>query len=181
LSDFAQAWAGLGAYTTTVNAFERKGTDAVAVTMDYAFTKPSTVKIHLITGPNAGANLSWNGGDTVTGWRSGFLSFIKKTFSLHDSYVSTTRGASVDQLSFGAILNHAEHEPGKLESAPAQEIDGTVADVVTLIPSDPVHDGGLTREVVELSPATHLPVRILGYEGPTLVRKVDFTKVTLTE
>jgi hypothetical protein len=180
LIGFAQAWAGLGAYSTTVNAFERKGPEEVDVKMDYAFHKPSNVKIHLITGPNAGANLAWDGGDTVTGWRGGLLSFFKKTFSLHDSYVSTTRGASIDQLSFGAILDHAQHEPGKLATAPPEQIDGVTVDVVTLTPADPAHDGGLTREVVELSPSTHLPVRVLGYEGSTLVRKVDFSKLTLT-
>jgi len=181
LSGFAQAWSALGAYRTTVSAFERKGAEQVDVRMDYTFQKPSTIKIHLITGPNAGANLSWGGGDTVTGWRGGLLSFFKKTFSLHDSYVCTARGVSIDQLSFGAILDHAEHEPGKLAIASDEQIDGVTADVVTLTPADPTHDGGLTREVVELSPTTHLPVRVLGYEGSTLVRKVDFSKVTLTE
>lgn len=181
LSGFAQAWADIGAYSTKVSAFERKGDAQVDVKMDYVFHKPSLVKIHLISGPNAGANLAWDGGDTVTGWRSGLLSFFKKTFALHDPYVSTTRGATVDQLSFGAILSHAEHEPGKLETAPPEQVDGVTADVVTLTPADPAHDGGLTREVVELSPTTHLPLCVLGYEGPTLVRKVDFSDITLTK
>jgi hypothetical protein len=88
---------------------------------------------------------------------------------------------SIDQLSFGAILAHAQHEPGKLEAAPPDDVDGVKADVITLSPADPAHDGGLTREVVELSPTTHLPLRVLGYEGTELVRKVEFSKVTLED
>ena len=60
-------------------------------------------------------------------------------------------------------------------------MDGVKADVITLSPADPAHDGGLTREVVELSQTTHLPLRVLGYEGAQLVRKVEFSKVTLQD
>jgi outer membrane lipoprotein-sorting protein len=181
LATFAQAWQSIDAYSATVTAFERKGSQVVNVTLDYKFRKPSNVLIHIVAGPNAGASLSWNGGETITAWHPGFLSFIKKTFDLHDSYVETTRGASIDELSFGSILAHAEHEAGKLDVAPPDEIGGTPAQVVTLTPADPAHDGGLTREVVELSPATHLPMRVLGYEGATLVRKIDFDKVTVDD
>jgi len=54
-------------------------------------------------------------------------------------------------------------------------------DAVTLIPSDPAADAHLTREVIEISRTTHLPTRILGYEGSMLARKIDFTNVHLTE
>jgi hypothetical protein len=66
------------------------------------------------------------------------------TALLHDPLVTTLRGSSIDQLSFGAIP-----------------------------------DAGLTREVVELSAQTHLPLRVLGYEGSTLVRRIDFSNVKL--
>ena len=39
---------------------------------------------------------------------------------------------------------------------------------------------GLTREVIEISNATHFPLRVLGYQGSTLVRKIDFVDVKLT-
>jgi hypothetical protein len=37
----------------------------------------------------------------------------------------------------------------------------------------------LTREVIELSTATHFPMSILGYDGPMLVRKIEFSNVEL--
>jgi hypothetical protein len=40
-----------------------------------------------------------------------------------------------------------------------------------------VIDTGLTLEVVDLSKVTHLPVRLSGYEGSTLVRTIDFSNV----
>ena len=48
-----------------------------------------------------------------------------------------------------------------------------------LIPAGSVTSAGLTREVVELSALTHLPLRVLGYEGSTLVRRIDFSNVKL--
>jgi hypothetical protein len=48
-----------------------------------------------------------------------------------------------------------------------------------LVPADPAADDGLTREVVELSVVTHLPVCVLGFDETTLVREIDFSKVAV--
>jgi hypothetical protein len=58
-------------------------------------------------------------------------------------------------------------------------VDGVAINAVTLIPAGSESDAGLTREVVELSTVTHLPVQVLGYDGSTLVRKIDFSNVKL--
>jgi len=50
---------------------------------------------------------------------------------------------------------------------------------VTLIPTKSATDTGLTREIVDISRTTHLPVAVLGYAGQTLVRTVDFSNVKL--
>jgi hypothetical protein len=94
--------------------------------------------------------------------------------------VTTIRGSSVDQLSFGAILAHAQDQAGKLTDAPPGVVNGQHTDAITLIPADPASDAGLTREVVVLSAQTHLPVQVLGYHGETLVRQIDFTNVVRT-
>jgi hypothetical protein len=36
---------------------------------------------------------------------------------------------------------------------------------------------GLTHEIVDISAMNALPVRVLGYEGETLVRQVDFSNI----
>lgn len=182
LSAFARAWAGVTGYTTAVTAFEQKGTQSQHVTLTYTFRKPANVVVHMISGPNAGSNLTWDGGATVTGSPgSGLLSFLKKKFPLHDPAVTTTRGSSIDEMSFGSILAHAEHQTGTLTDGPAEDIAGVSADVVALTPADPAADGGLTREVIELSSVTHLPVRILGFVGTLEVRRIDFTNVTISD
>jgi hypothetical protein len=181
LAAFAQTWAGVTAYTATVAVFDQKGTQAQNLLFDYSFRKPSNVTVHVISGPNAGVTLAWNGGATVVAWRgSGLAALFKRTLSLHDPAITTLRGSSIDQLSFGAILADAQQASGALSEGPHEVIDGVTVDVVSLITADPVTDAGLTREVLELSTTTRLPVRILGYEGTMLVRRVDFSKVTLT-
>jgi hypothetical protein len=47
-------------------------------------------------------------------------------------------------------------------------LNGLATDAVTLIPSVATADRGFTQEIIEMSTTTHLPVRVLGYEGPTL-------------
>jgi hypothetical protein len=50
---------------------------------------------------------------------------------------------------------------------------------VTLISTNAVIDTGLTLEAIDLSKVTHLPVRLLGYEGQLLVRTIVFSNVVL--
>jgi outer membrane lipoprotein-sorting protein len=179
VSDFAQAWAGVTSYTATVTVFEQKGAQVQNLIFDYAFRKPSTVTVHVVSGPNAGAILSWDGGTTVVASRGrGLLALFKKTYSLHDAQVTTIRGSSIDQLSFGAILSDAQ-QAGVLSEAPSDAIDGVAADAVELIPTASPSDAGLTREVVDLSTLTHLPVRVLGFDGSALVIRIGFSNVVV--
>ena len=179
LDGFARAWAAIAAYSATVTVFEQKGTVTQNVVFDYAFRKPAIATVREDKGPNAGVTLTWNGGTTVDARRSGFLHLFKKTLSLHDALATTIRGSSIDELSFGAILAHAQAAAGTLSEAPGEVIDGVTTNAVTLIPTASAGDAGLTREVLELSPTTHLPVRVLGYAGAMLVRKIDFSNVTI--
>jgi hypothetical protein len=182
LGQFGAAWARVAAYTATVTVFERKDTQVQNVVFEYTFRKPSSVTTHVDAGPNAGVTMVWDGGTTLLAHRgSGFAALFKKAFSLHDPQVTTIRGSSIDQLGFGAILAHAQQEAGSLTQASAAEIGGVGIAAVTLMSADPATNGGLTREVVELSTSTHLPVQVLGYDGTTLVRQIDFSKVALEQ
>ncbi len=177
---FAAAWSGVTSYNASVTVFEQKGAQVQNVVLDYRFRKPSYVTVRVIAGPNAGASLSWDGGPTVVARRgSGLLALFKKTYALHDPQVTMIRGSSIDQLSFGAILADAQ-EPGALSEAASDAIDGVAADAVTLIPTHAAADAGLTREVVDLSTVTHLPMRVLGFDGATLVLRIDFAKVVVS-
>ena len=174
---FDHAWQGVTAYSATITVFEQKGSQTQNMTFDYHFTKPSILALRVVAGANKGATLAWNGGKTVVVRRgSGFLSLFRKTVPLNDPMVETIRGSTINQLSFGAILAHSG-QPGALSEAHGEVIDGVATESVTLVPTSPPADADLTREVIEISSATHFPLRILGYEGATLVRKIDIAEV----
>ncbi len=179
LEAFAHAWTSVTGYTANVSVFAQRGAQVQNIVFTYTFRKPSSFTVHVVKGPNAGVTLVWNGGPTVQASRGGglFASLFKRTIPLHDPLVTTIGGASLDQLSYGSILAHAEQTPGTLEQTPGDPVQGTPTQVVSLVPSDPAVDAGLTRESIVISTATQLPIRIEGYEGATLVRKIDFTDV----
>jgi outer membrane lipoprotein-sorting protein len=179
LESFAHAWDGLTAYRAKVSVFAAKGADVQNIVFTYSFRKPSSFVVHVIDGPNAGVTLTGDGGPTVQATRGGglFAALFKRTLPLHDPLVTTIRGSSMDQLSYGAILAHAEQTPGTLAQSPGEPISGAATQVLSLVPNDPAADGGLSREIIEISTATQLPVRIEGYEGTTLVRKIEFSEV----
>ncbi len=178
---FERAWTHISSYRATVTVFERREDVVQNVAFDYTFDKPSSATVHVVKGPNAGVTLVWNGGTTVIAHRgSGLAALFKKTMSLHDPRVTTIRGSSIDQLSFAAILAHAQDTAGPLSESAGPVIDGTPTAAVTLIPASSATDTGLAREVVDISLSTSLPVRVLGYNKTTLVRQIDFTNVRIT-
>lgn len=118
---FERAWTDIVGYTATLTVFEQKGTQTQNVVFDYTFRKPSNVTVHVVEGPNAGVTLAWNGGTTMEAHRgSGFVALFKKTISLHDPLATTIRGSSVDQLSFAAILDHAQQTGEEFRRPPVR-------------------------------------------------------------
>jgi hypothetical protein len=177
-SAFERTWAGISGYTATVTVFERLGNAVQNVEFDYTFHKPSSATVHVLKGPNAGVTLVWNGAGTVVAHRgSGLAALFTKTLSLHDPLVTTIRGSSIDQLSYAAILAHAHDTAGPLSQAVGPIIGGIPTAAVTLVPTTSGTDSGLTREVVDLSTMTNLPMRVIGYDRTTLVRQIDFSGV----
>jgi outer membrane lipoprotein-sorting protein len=177
---FKDVWKNVTSYSATVVVFERERTEVLSSILDYTFRKPSSATVHFSAGPNAGVTVVWNGGNTVIAHRStGIAALFKKTFSLHDARVTTIRGSSIDQLSFAAILAHAQVTPGIVSQDIGPAILDIPTDAVTLVPTSSLADTGLTREVVDISVPTGLPLRVLGYEGNTLVRQIDFSNIIL--
>lgn len=177
---FEQSWAKITAYSATVAIFERQGTQVQSSVLDYTFRKPSSATVHFVAGQNIGVTVVWSGGNTVVAHRgSGLLALFKKTFALHDPQVTTIRGSSIDQLSFAAFIAHSQGTPGIVSEEAGPLILGIATEAVTLGPTTSVTDTGLTREIIDLSVPTNLPIRVLGYEQDTLVREIDFSNVKL--
>jgi outer membrane lipoprotein-sorting protein len=180
LDAFRGAWAGVKAYSATITVFEQKGIEVQNVVFKFTFRKPSTITVDVVGGTNNGATLLWTGGSTVTARKGGLIGIFKRTLSLHDPQIVTIRGSSIDQLSFFDILAHAQQTAGSISQTPGLRINGFATDAVTLVPATPASDAGYTREQIEISRATHFPLRVLGYVGATLVRKIDFVDVKLS-
>jgi outer membrane lipoprotein-sorting protein len=177
---FEKTWAGISAYTATVAIFEREGAQVQSSVLDYTFSKPSSATVHFVAGQNAGVTVIWSGGSTVVAHRgSGLEALFTKTFPLRAPQVTTIRGSSIDQLSFAAFIAHSQGTPGILSQDTGPTILDIPTEAVTLVPTSSFTDTGLTREVIDLSTRTNLPIRVLGYEGDTLVREIDFSNVTL--
>jgi hypothetical protein len=175
---FGNAWTNVTNYSATVTLFEQKGTITQNSIFDFAFRKPSSVTVHYTTGVNAGVTLEWSGGPTVVAHRgSGLMAIFKKSFALHDPMMTTIRGSSIDQLSFAAILAHSVGTPGTISQGSGPMILGIPSEAVTLVPASSASNMGLTHEIVDISAMNALPVRVLGYEGETLVRQVDFSNI----
>jgi outer membrane lipoprotein-sorting protein len=181
LEAFAHALSGVTKYSATVTVFDQKGSQTQNTVFDYTFSKPSKVTVHVISGANKGITLQWNGGTTIVAHGSGLLALFSKTLSLHDPLVTTLQGASIDQLSFGSILSQAQQQIDRLSFSPGGTVDGVAVNALNLVPAGTASDAGVTRQVVQMSASTHLPMRILGYDGATLVSSVGFSNVKMLE
>jgi outer membrane lipoprotein-sorting protein len=170
LAPFAQAWGAISTYHTMAHVYQVKGTQTQNSVYDYTFTKPSSISMQIVSGPNSGASVTWSGGDSVRAGKGMFT----KSVALTDPLVTSLRGLTIVQLSFGDILQHAQQTAGTLGGG-TTTMGGTPYDVVNLNVANPSADGGLTRETIYLSQTTHLPVRVDGFAVAQLVQTVSFS------
>ena len=173
LSSFSRAVSTLNGYNTSINLFEAKGSSTWLATFSYSYSKPNSVNVHIDKGNNAGKDVSWGGGSSVRAGRGMF----SKNVALTDPLVTSLRGYTVVDLSFPSILHHAENTEGKMSESTG-ELSGKPAQLLILSVANPAGDDGMTREILYLDPFSHLPLRIDGFIGSTLVRSYTFSATT---
>jgi outer membrane lipoprotein-sorting protein len=179
LGDFADAWSKVDDYSCSIVVHEVLGTQTQDRRYDFWFKKPSLAKIEITSGPGKGSGSVWRGGDTVVGHMGGLLAFAKKTISINDPRAVTLRGDTIASASFGYILSVYQSNIGTLTEAPGPAIDGVPTEMLSLKIADPAANKNVSRDVLYLSKATHLPVRRVRYDGDTLVKQEDFVGVKL--
>ena len=171
---------GVTSYSATVTVFEQNGTAAQNVVFDYTFKKPSNVTVHVAKGMNSGVTLDWSGGSTIIAHRgSGFAALLEEAVPparrcRHDDSWIVDRRTEFRGNS-PAPEEHAGNRFGG--SGPRDRRHWKRRG--NAVPAAPGVDAGLTSEVVDLSSTTAMPMSVLGYDGPTLVRKIDFSNVKL--
>lgn len=173
LAAAAAAYAKIAGYKTTAHVYQVKGTQTQNSVYDYTYTKPTSISMYIVSGPNNGATVTWSGGTSVRAGKGMFT----KSVDLTDALVTSLRGMTIVQLSFGSILQHASETAGSLSSG-TTTLGGATVNLVNLDVANPQGDNGLTREVLYLSQTTNLPVRVDGFIGATLVQTVSFEQTT---
>jgi outer membrane lipoprotein-sorting protein len=174
LDDASAAWAKVDDYRMTMTVHEVASARTEDRTLSILFKKPALEHMEIVSGADRGSGVVWQGGDTVKAHKGGFLSGLHATFNLHDKQVETLRGGSVDTATIPGILAQFTPAKGTLTEAPGPQIDGVDTTAVTLVVANPA-PGEVTRDVLFLSAATHLPIRREGYAGTDLVRSFTVT------
>jgi outer membrane lipoprotein-sorting protein len=156
LSDFANAWAKVEDYTCQITTHETTGADVQDRTYAYAFKKPHAAKSEITAGPGKGAKLVWNGG-------------ANRAMGL--------RGDTLESTSFASILASYQSDKGTISESTTDTILGVPIDTVTMLVANPSANKDVSKDVLFISRATHLPVRRARYEGNILVKQEDFINV----
>jgi outer membrane lipoprotein-sorting protein len=176
LDRFAQSWAAIPAYHATLVMHETAGSDVQDRTYDFTFSKPHHATIAIAAGPGRGGREEWNGGSTVVASPPGILSHMHIKVALTDPRVVTLRGDTVAMASFGWVLTHLQTD-GAVTQKPGPTIEGNATNELTLAIADPAKSGGYTRDIVDCSTATGLPVRVQRYIGGDLVKTIAYSNI----
>jgi hypothetical protein len=179
LSAFGAAVDTLQDYTVTIAVHETDGKRAQDRAVRYWYKKPTTAKIEVISGTGRGSVAVWRGGGSVRGHQGGFLSAIKLTVGIHDARAVSLRGDTSDSAYFGNVLERFKTTKGELSEAPGPEIAGVSTEAITLKVADPSRNQRISKDVVYLSRATHLPVKRERFEGDVLVKSQFFSNLKL--
>src|SRR5579862_3263880 len=132
ISAFATAWAGMTSYQTTAHVYQVSGAKTQNSVYTFAFSKPASITMNIVSCPNAGATVTWSGGETVRAGKGMFT----KTVNLKDPLVTSLRGLTVVDLSFPAILKHAQKIAGTAGISETT-MNGAKVNVVNVAVSNP--------------------------------------------
>jgi outer membrane lipoprotein-sorting protein len=175
-ADFAKAFADVNDYQAHVIVHETSddGKDVADWAYDYRWMRPNLARIEVTEGRGKGGVAVWHGGDKVQGHQGGFLSAIKLNLDIHDKRATSLRGDTIETASFAYDLKHYETVDGTLAEGPGPTLDGHATTAVTLAVSDPKNNANVTKDVLDISNATHLPLRRQQFVGAQLVKSETF-------
>jgi hypothetical protein len=176
LGAFARRLHEIRDYTTTDVTFEQlnDGSKVERRTYDYRTMNERGVDVTIVDGPGTGTVAAWRGSDTVKVHLGGSLPQIQLTLPIDDPRVQSLRGDTLDMGTFSYALRYMLTTPGTLTEAPGPTINGVPTTAVTLRVKGPAV-AAVTKVVLDLSNATHLPVRRSEFVGSTIVKTETFS------
>jgi len=143
----------------------------------FRYRKPMDAQIMVQQGRDRGGAATWHGGDTVSGHHGGLLSGIHLTKSIHDRDTTSLRGDVLTSDAYDTELKHFADTPGTLTEGAGPAIDGGATTAVTLVVADPKSNANVSKEVLFLSTASHLPLGRDQYVGSLLVKTEKFREI----
>ena len=156
LAAFAKTWNAIDDYSATASVDEQTndGKSSTKRKYSFKFRKPDFASADVVDGPGRGSGAVWRGGNQIRGHMGGLFSHLTRVIAIDDARAVSVRGDTIDMASFDYDLHDMLSTSGKLSEAggPAGTTD------VTLALARPT-PGGVTKIVLELSNATHLPGR----------------------
>jgi outer membrane lipoprotein-sorting protein len=174
---FEQAFAKVNDYTMTVTAHEVKGTSTQDRVYHYAFERPTSAKVDIVSGDGTGTGGVWKGGDVVKGHKKILFATIVRTVPLHDYQATSLRGYTIpDGLMQNEVARYKEVK-GDLTQKAGPDIDGVQTDEIDLLVAEPSQNDGVTKMSIFLSQSTHFPVRQIRYAGDKVVAQADFSDI----
>jgi len=179
LEEFGKAYAAIKDYQFVIVAHETTDDGKHVEDRVYLFRyrKPTDAQIMVQQGRDRGGAATWHGGDTVSGHHGGLLSGIHLTKSIHDRDTTSLRGDVLTSDAYDTELKHFADTPGTLAEGAGPSIDGQATTAVTLVVGDPKSNANVSKDVLYLSNANHLPLGRDQYVGSLLVKTEKFKEI----
>ena len=143
----------------------------------FRWRKPSDAQMQVLSGPDKGGAATWHGGDTVSGHHGGFLSGVHMTRSIHDHDATSLRGDILLTDVYEYTIKHFTTTAGTLAEGVGATLDGQATTAVTLTVTDPKANANVSKDVLYLSNASHLPLGRDQYVGDRLVKTERFKEI----
>lgn len=185
---FVRAFAGVQDYKEQLVTHETSddGASIQDRTSEYRWRRnPLAAYITVLAGPGKGGVAVWHGGDTVSGHKGGILSLIHLTLNIHDGQATSLRGDTIESAGFDFVIRRYLGTAGTMSESTGPMVDGQATTAVTLAVGDPSKNTNISKDVLYLSNAKHLPVRREEYVGARLVKEELYngvqTNVGLTD
>lgn len=177
ITAFDEAFTKINDYTMTVKAHEVKGTATQDRVYHYAFKRPNSAKVDIVSGDGAGSGGVWKGGDVVKGHKKVLFFTGSRVVPLHDPQATSLRGYTIPDGLMQNEVDKYKSIKGDLTQKNGPDIDGGPTDEIDLDVADPSANDGVTKMTIFLSKSTHFPVRQIRYAGERTVAQTDFSEI----
>lgn len=177
ITAFDDAFSKINDYTMTVKAHEVKGDATQDRVYHYAFKRPSSAKVDIVSGDGTGNGGVWKGGDVVKGHKKVLFATFARVVPVNDPLATSLRGYTIPDGLMQNEVDKYKNVKGDLTQKNGPDINGDATDEVDLAVADPSQNDGVTKMTIYLSKVTHWPERQVRYAGDKVVAQADFSDI----